>query len=89
MGLLISDQAIVVAGWIAAASGLHIARGASLAAVDDPIAARLGKAAERGDLALLTAAALGDAADRAFCAAVTTTLEALLSEGLDLLEEAP
>jgi fructuronate reductase len=78
--------AAVAAAWIAAAAGLGV-RGTALPDIDDPAGPELRAVAARRDLDHLAEVALGAHFEPSFVAGVARSLERLLREGMDLIEE--
>ncbi|MGP0031620.1 MAG: mannitol dehydrogenase family protein [Acidimicrobiales bacterium] len=78
--------AVVVAVWIAAASGLEV-QGSALPPVDDPAGTPLRSAAAGRDLRALAHLALADHFDPTFVTDVATSLDRLLRDGMALIRE--
>jgi fructuronate reductase len=85
-GLDTARFATVVALWIAEASGLRV-RGTDLSPVEDPENHELRSAATTSDLSHVAHLALVGLFDAAFVSEVARTLERLLREGIELIEE--
>jgi fructuronate reductase len=85
-GLPTERFAVVVAVWLAAATGLPLG-GVRLPTVEDPVAEDLCRIAAGGDLRALSAAGLGATADGAFADEVAGTLGRLMRVGADGLRD--